>query len=49
MANGANTDDLGDYRPGLVAASEHRVRSPMVDVGLTKADVRAMAEGADLS
>ncbi|MEE3167497.1 MAG: asparagine synthase-related protein, partial [Chloroflexota bacterium] len=40
VVNGANTDDIGDYRPGMVAASEHRVRSPMVEVGLTKADVR---------
>ena len=48
VANGANTDDLGDYRPGLMAASEHQVRSPMVDVGLTKADVRAIAKTLDI-
>ncbi len=30
VVNGANTDDQGDYRPGMVAAYEHRVRSPMV-------------------
>ena len=44
VVNGANTDDIGDYRPGMVAASEHQVRSPMVEVGLTKADVRAIAK-----
>ena len=44
VVNGANTDDIGDYRPGMVAASEHRVRSPMVEVGLTKADVRVIAK-----
>ena len=48
VANGANTDDLGDYRPGLVAASEHGVRSPMVEAGLTKADVRAIAKTLDI-
>ena len=48
VVNGANTDDIGDYRPGMVAASEHRVRSPIVEVGLTKADVRAIAKILDI-
>ncbi len=48
VVNGANTDDQGDYRPGMVAASEHRVRSPMVEAGLTKADVRAIAKSLDI-
>lgn len=43
IANGANVDDLGDYRPGLQAAAEHHVRSPLVDCEFTKADVRALA------
>jgi uncharacterized protein len=43
VANGANTDDLGDYRPGLLAASERQVRSPMVEVGLSKQMVRELA------
>lgn len=43
IANGTNTDDLGDYRPGLEAAREHRVRSPLVEAGLSKADVRALS------
>ena len=48
VVNGANTDDIGDYRPGMVAASEHKVRSPMVEAGLTKADVRAIAKTLDI-
>jgi uncharacterized protein len=42
--NGANLDDLGDYRPGMQAASEHRVASPLVECGLNKQDVRALAQ-----
>ena len=48
VVNGANTDDIGDYRPGMIAASEHRVRSPMVEAGLTKADVRAIDRSLDI-
>ena len=48
VANGANTDDIGDYRPGMVAASEHKVRSPMVEARMTKADVRAIAKSLDI-
>lgn len=44
LANGANTDDLGDYRPGLEAAKNHQVRSPLIECGLSKADVRALAQ-----
>jgi uncharacterized protein len=43
LLNGANLDDLGDYRPGMQAASEFRVLSPLADCGLNKADVRALA------
>lgn len=43
LVNGANLDDLGDYRPGMQAATEHAVRSPLIDCGLTKADVRELA------
>lgn len=43
VLSGANADDLGDYRPGLQAAREHRVRSPLAECGLTKADVRELA------
>ncbi len=43
IVNGANLDDVGDYRPGMKAASEHRVRSPLIEAGFTKNDVRALA------
>jgi uncharacterized protein len=43
ILNGANVDDLGDYRPGMQAAREHRVASPLAECGLTKADVRELA------
>ena len=42
-ANGANADDLADYRPGLRAANEHHVLSPLAECGLTKAEVRELA------
>lgn len=41
--NGANVDDAGDYRPGMTAAREHQVRSPLLECGLNKADVRELA------
>ncbi len=43
IANGANLDDQGDYRPGMRAATEHRVVSPLLECQLTKADVRDLA------
>jgi pyridinium-3,5-biscarboxylic acid mononucleotide sulfurtransferase len=43
VVNGANLDDRGDYRPGMQAAHEHAVRSPLIEAGLTKADVRELA------
>jgi uncharacterized protein len=43
ILSGANTDDLGEYRPGLDAAREHGVRHPYVEAGASKADVRAIA------
>lgn len=48
-ANGTNVDDLGDVRPGLQAAREAGVRSPLVEAGLTKADVRRLAKALGLS
>lgn len=44
VCNGTNLDDLGDHRPGLLAASAAAVRSPLVEAGLRKADVRRLAE-----
>lgn len=43
IVNGTNADDLGDWRPGLKAADEHRVASPLAEAGLTKADVRELS------
>ncbi len=43
ICSGANLDDQGDYRPGLKAAAEHRVRHPLQEASFTKADVRALA------
>lgn len=43
VANGANADDQGDYRPGMRAATEHRVRSPLAECGLTKSEIRQLA------
>ena len=40
MVNGTNVDDLGDHRPGLQAAKEANVRSPLCEAGFTKQDVR---------
>lgn len=44
ICSGANLDDNGDYRPGLTAAAEHRVRHPLQEAGFTKADVRELAK-----
>ena len=43
VANGANTDDKGDYRPGMEAAAEHGARSPLLEAGMDKEAVRAAA------
>lgn len=41
VADGSNADDVGDHRPGALAADENRVRSPLLEAGLTKAEIRA--------
>jgi pyridinium-3,5-biscarboxylic acid mononucleotide sulfurtransferase len=43
IVNGANLDDQGDYRPGMIAAQQHDVRSPLLECKLSKAEVRALA------
>ena len=43
VLSGANVDDLGDWRPGLRAAAEHRVRHPLVEAGFGKSDIRRVA------
>jgi uncharacterized protein len=45
---GVNVDDLGDYRPGQRAARQHEVSAPLVDAGLTKAEIRELSRIADL-
>src|SRR3954449_2776175 len=45
---GVNVDDLGDYRPGQNAARQHNVASPLVDAGLTKAEIRELSKAVDL-
>ena len=48
VCSGANLDDNGDYRPGLTAAAEHRVRHPLQEAGFTKKDVRDLAKHWEL-
>lgn len=49
IVDGTNLDDLSDDRPGLTAAREYGVRSPLVEAGLTKAEVRELARHLGLS
>ncbi|TAM81442.1 MAG: ATP-dependent sacrificial sulfur transferase LarE [Acidobacteria bacterium] len=48
VAYGLNVDDQGDWRPGQRAASKHKVLTPLVEAGLTKADIRELSRRADL-
>jgi len=48
VVDGSNLDDTGDHRPGRQAAAEHGVRSPLLEAGLTKEDIRALARNAGL-
>ena len=48
VCDGNNADDVGDYRPGRKAAAELKVRSPLIEANLTKADIRALAHAAGL-
>lgn len=48
VADGANLDDRDDFRPGLEAARELGVRSPLLEVGLTKAEIRMLARDLGL-
>ncbi len=49
ILSGTNTDDLGEYRPGLDAAREHRVRHPYVEAGVDKPGVRGLARDLGLT
>lgn len=48
VLDGTNADDLGDHRPGRIAAEEHKVRSPLAEIGFTKADIRELSKSAGL-
>jgi uncharacterized protein len=48
IVDGSTMDDTSDYRPGRAAASEHGVRSPLIEVGMTKREVRALSHRAGL-
>src|SRR5256714_5650442 len=48
IVDGSTTDDLGDYRPGRAAANEHGVRSTLIEVGLSKREVRELSRRAGL-
>ena len=49
VVSGTNTDDLGDYRPGLIAAEEHEVRHPFVEAGISKEMLRGIAGHFELN
>lgn len=48
VLDGTNADDLCDYRPGLRALSELKVKSPLLECGLTKADIRELSKSLEL-
>lgn len=48
IAYGVNVDDQGDFRPGQAAARKHKVATPLLDAGLTKAEIRQLAHNAGL-
>jgi uncharacterized protein len=48
IADGMNSSDLGDYRPGLKAAAEDGIWQPFIELGVTKDDLRAMARSLEL-
>ena len=49
IANGTNVDDLGDFRPGLKAAKDFMIRSPLVEADINKNEVRAIAKEIKIS
>lgn len=48
IVDGSTCDDLDDHRPGRVAAAEHHVRSPLIEAGMSKSDVRVLSSKAGL-
>lgn len=49
VVDGSTCDDVHDYRPGRVATTEHGVRSPLIEAGMTKAEVRQLSKRVGLS
>jgi len=49
IADGSNTDDIGDYRPGMAALRELGVKSPLMESGFTKNDIRVMSQKLGLT
>jgi len=49
IVDGTNIDDLGDYRPGITALKNNGIQSPLVQVGLSKQEIRMAAKTAGLS
>jgi uncharacterized protein len=49
VVDGTNLDDLRDYRPGIIALKENGIKSPLVEVGFTKKEIRNYAKSAGLS
>jgi uncharacterized protein len=48
IADGTNADDLSDFRPGRKASAEAGIRSPLLEAGLTKAEIRQLSHARDL-
>lgn len=48
VLDGSNTDDMSDFRPGRQAAAEHNVRSPLIEVGISKIELRELSKKLDL-
>ena len=48
LAEGSNADDMNDYRPGMKALAELNIKSPLLDAGLTKDDIRSLSRKLDL-
>ena len=48
VLDGTNTDDLGDYRPGKIAAQDKGVQSPLIEVGLSKNEIRKLSKSQNL-
>jgi len=48
IVDGSTTDDVHDFRPGRTAATQHAVRSPLIEVGMSKSEVRELSRRAGL-